>query len=172
MSLTTTLTVGLSATLLQQLDLSQPKDALSYAFPGSLTTGTADAQADILWHDARSLSPNSSDTLDLAGSLVDGLGVTVNLARIKLIIIENTSTVAGDVLLVGGAASNAWEGWTTVAGSKIKVGPKGIVQLYNPSAAAYAVTAGTGDQLKIANSNNSTSASALTYKIIIIGASA
>ncbi len=49
----------------------------------------------------------------------------------------------------------------------VKVKPGGAIALVAPDATGYAVTAGTADQLKVANSAGGTS---VTYDIIIIGA--
>lgn len=49
----------------------------------------------------------------------------------------------------------------------INIRPGGALILLAPDATGYAVTAGTGDLLRIANSAGSTS---VTYDIILIGA--
>ena len=69
-------------------------------------------------------------------------------------------------MLVGGAATNAFINWVGNATDIITVQPNGIFFLMNPTAGGYAVTAATGDILKIANSGAGTS---VTYDIIIIG---
>jgi len=167
-SLATTLSLSLRATLTNTLDLSTPKDDLSYAFADALSQGTGLDAGDVLWHDTRTLTATTSENLDLAGSLTNGLGTTVTFAKVKAIIIVNKSTTAGYNLDIGNATSN---GWTTMFGGSthtIKVGPGGCFANWNPSLAGFAVTAATGDQLKINNGN----AASVDYDIVIIGTSA
>ena len=57
--------------------------------------------------------------------------------------------------------------WVGDPTDKISVRPGGAFILIAPDATGYAVTAATGDLLKIANSAGTTS---VTYDIIIIGA--
>ena len=150
------------------LDLSTVKDALLHEIKTTLSTGTSANQADKVWHDRRTLGAGVSESLDLAGSLTDAFGATVTMAKIKGVLIYNRETTTGLYLQVGGAASNAWSaGMLVDATDKIKIGPSGYNAWASPID-GYAVTAGTGDILKIDNP----SAAAVTYDIIIIGTSA
>jgi hypothetical protein len=167
MALSTNIALTLVATLTGTADLSTPKDTLNYPITDTLDSGTAIDQADKIYRSTRTLGSGANESLDLAGSLTDALGATITFAKVKLILIKNKSTTAANILTVGAAASNAFESWGAT-GSTIKVGPDGFVVLYNPSAAGYAVTAGTGDLLKIANGGSSSTA----YDIIIVGTSA
>ena len=133
-----------------------------------VTNGTGADQADLLWHDQRTLSASTSEDLDLAGSLTNSFGTTVTFARIKGIIVSAASG-NGDNIQVGGAASNQFVNWVANSSDIINVRPGGTFALIAPDATAYAVTAGTGDLLKI---NNADSGAAATYDIYLIGATA
>jgi hypothetical protein len=72
-------------------------------------------------------------------------------------------------VLVGGAASNQFINWVGNSSDIVVVKPGGILFLYTPTDPGYAVTAGTGDLLKIANSGAGTG---VTFDIYIGGTSA
>lgn len=134
----------------------------------SLVNGTGLNQADMLWMDRRTLTASSNEELDLAGALIDAFGATLTFARIKAILIKADATNTNDVH-VGGAAANAFVNWVANSSDIIVVKPGGVFLLGTGHATAYAVTAGTGDKLKI---TNSAGGSSVIYDIIIIGASA
>lgn len=151
------------------LDLGTASDDLKTTpFKWAITSGTGANQADILWHDQRTLTASSSEDLDLRGSLTTAFGGSVANARVKGIIIKAASANTNNVL-VGGASATQFVNWVSDATDVVVVRPGGCFMLMAPDATAYAVTAGTGDLLKIANSAGSTS---VTYDIIVIGASA
>lgn len=168
MALTTALNLNLRATLTGTADLSTPTAEIAKTIATSLTSGTGLGAADQVFSDTRTLTTSSSETLDLAGSLTNDLGATISFARIKMIFINVQTTTAGYTLEVGGNASNQFINWVGDATDKIVVRGGGCFLLYTPDATAYAVTASTGDILKI----NNPSAGSVTYDIIIVGATA
>lgn len=168
MSLTTKLAVTLNAVQLSPKDLTTARAAVDYAKAMQLASGTGANQADQIFSDTRTLAASASETLDLTGTLMDALGATVAMARVKGIIIRAADGNTND-LLVGGAASNGFASWVGDPTDKVKVKPGGILALFAPGATAYPVTAGTGDLLQVGNSGAGTS---VTYDVVIIGASA
>ena len=134
----------------------------------TIANGTGANQADIMWHDQRTLAASTSEDLDLSGVLTDSFGVSVALARVKAIIVSAASANGG-LIQVGGASSNQFINWVANASDIIQIRAGGFMLLVAPDATAYAVTATTGDLLKIANTDG---AAAGTYDIYIIGASA
>ncbi len=168
MALVTDITLALNCSYTNALDLSTVTDALAKAYVDSLATGTGLDQSDVLWHDRRTLASAGTENLDLAGVLTNSFGATATFVKVKLVLIINRSTTAGEKFVIGGHATAAWEGWTTVAGSKITVGPNGFIALYNPSLAGMAVTATTGDLLKVENTGSNSN----IYDVVIIGTSA
>jgi hypothetical protein len=168
MSLTTTLRVALSAVQYAARDLTTVRAPLDYTKSTTLGTGTAAGQADLIFSDTRTLAASASESLDLAGSLVDALGATITFARVKGLIVRAADANANDVV-IGGAASAAFVGPFGDATDKLKIKPGGLLVLMSPGATSYPVTATTADLLQVANSGAGTSVS---YDVIIIGASA
>lgn len=168
-SLTATLDLRLSWEHSNTPDSGGPiiKDFNNITVTDSLANGTGVDSADLIWHDVRSLAASTSEDLDLAGGVSDQFGATVTFARVRGLVIRNQTTTAGHILEVGGASSNDWAGWLGASGDVVKVGPDGCLFIWNPAAAAFAVTAGTGDILKI----NNTGSASTTYQIAVIGAS-
>lgn len=162
-------TAGISAQGTKATGLTQSLDPLAKSYKLDLTDGTGAAQANQQWHASRTLTAGTSETLDLSGSLTDAFGTTVAFARIKAILIKNTSANAAGVLTVGGAASNPWYAPFGAATDTVKIRPGGVLLLACDDATGYAVTAGTGDRLQLANGDGSNS---LTYEIVVVGATA
>lgn len=147
-------------------DFAAPAAPLDYKATLDLADGTGLNQASVMFSDQRTLAASASEELDLSGSLADVLGVSLVLTKIKALVIKAAPGNTNDVV-VGGAASN---GCATMFGDptdKINVKPGGMLVLTAPTVAGYAVTAGTGDLLKVANSGGTTG---VTYDIIILGA--
>lgn len=132
------------------------------------STGTGANAADRIWTDQRTIAASGTDDLDLAGVLVGAFGQTVTFARIRGLIVAASSANTNNVI-VGNAASNGFVTWVGGATHTVTVRPGGLLCLANTDATGYAVTAGTGDLLRIANSGAGTS---VTYDIYLIGASA
>jgi hypothetical protein len=173
LSLTLTANYANSSDLTGAADVS---DQLSKTLSDTLATGTAIDCADRIYRATRTLAATTGEDLDLAGSLTDAFGATLTFARIKGILIKLNTTTAGYTLEVGGtvnqtgatATTNQFATWVGAAAHRIIVRADGIYFLWAPDVTAYAVTAGTGDLLKIYNPN----AASITYDIILIGASA
>lgn len=167
--LTATLKAQLAAVHSSVLDLGivefQPTGVVK-AIP--LASGTGADQADQLWTDTRTLTASSTEDLDLAGSLVNALGATVTFARVRALYVEAAVGNANNVL-VGGASSNGFINWVADATDKVVVRPGGFLLLANRDATGYAVTASTGDLLRIGNGGSGTS---VTYNIAIVGCTA
>lgn len=166
--LTATITGKLSAAQSSALDLGTAKFPLNLAEAISLGNGTGADQADLLWSDTRTIAASGTDDLDLAGSLTSALGGTITFARIRALYVAASSANANNVV-VGGAASNGFINWVADATDKVIVRPGGFLLLANRDAIGYAVTASTGDLLRIANSGSGTG---VTYDIAILGCSA
>lgn len=132
----------------------------------NLDNGSGANQASLMFSDIRTLTASSTENLDLAGSLVDAFGTTLTFAKIKALIVIADAGNTNDVL-VGGAGSNTMLTFFGDATDIVKVKPGGMLVLVAPDATGYAVTASTGDILKVANSSSGTG---VTYKIILIGA--
>lgn len=164
-TLNSTVSVTVQAISAKTGTLSNPRDVLTKSIQKSLTNGTGSNQADKIFRDQRTLADGANESLDLAGVLTDPFGSTLTFAKVKAVIIENLSTT--QTLTVGGAASNQFINWVGTATDTIKIPPGGVFAICAPLA-GYAVTAGTGDLLKILNS----AGASCIYNVIIIGTSA
>jgi hypothetical protein len=170
MALSFSLQIGIRATQTSPLDLSTPVDPLVYNLSAVFASGTGSGQCDKLFHDTRTLTTGASEDLDLAGSLLDFQGNAITFAKVKFILIHNKSTTR--TLTVGGAASNQFINWVGNANDVINLPPSttgapSVLLLLAP-ASGYAVTAATGDLLKITNDSGASA----VYDIIIAGTSA
>ncbi|MFC8583294.1 hypothetical protein ACFUGD_01775 [Streptomyces sp. NPDC057217] len=156
----------------QSVSLAQGKATFPFGLSRSvsLADGTGAGKADRVWTATRTLAASASEDLDLAGVLTDAFGATVSFAKIKALMV---SAAPGNVnnVIVGGASSNGFITWVGGATHTVTVRPGGALALMagDADATGYAVTAATGDLLKIANSGSGTS---VTYSIAIIGTSA
>jgi hypothetical protein len=168
MDLTTKMIAQIQATASKTSVNATPTTTLDHKVTISLTDGTGASKADQVVELDGSLAASTNLEIDLAGSLTDMFGDTVTFARVKAVLIENDSTEADAVLIVGGAAANDWTGPFQDSTDKIEVRPGGIAMFACIDATAWAVTAGTGDLLKIENESGS---NACTYRITIIGES-
>ncbi|MFG3349502.1 hypothetical protein ACGF1Z_31145 [Streptomyces sp. NPDC048018] len=169
MPLISSLAIAADANLTAALDLTTAAAPLAVRSAASWTSGTGAGQADKLFSDRRTLAASATEDLDLAGVLLDAFGAAITWARIKGLIIRADATNQNNVV-VGAASSNAW---ATLLGATstltLRPGASFAVNTGVADATAYAVTAGTGDLLKVANSG---AGSAVNYDIVIIGSSA
>ena len=141
-------------------------DGNSISLIKSMGSGTTAGLADLKWDDRRTVNDAANDDLDLAASLTDSFGASLTFVKIKGIAVYNRNTTAGHNLVIGGG-SNTFSSWLGATGDTITVGPEGLFVLWNPSLAGYAVTAGTGDILRLTGSGGN-----IVYDIAIIGTSA
>ncbi|TSA12010.1 MAG: hypothetical protein D4R73_02955 [Deltaproteobacteria bacterium] len=145
--------------------LADPRKDFELDWEQQFSPGTGAGLVDKEFDDERTLADGASENLDLSGGLTDSYGASIILAKVKILAIKNKSTT--QTLSVGGAASLGFVGWVGDPTDIIKVGPASFALLIcNP--AGVAVTAGTGDLLKILNS----AGAACIYDIFIAGSSA
>lgn len=157
--------LSVAGLLSKDIDIGTLSHNANYSQTFTIANGTSANQANMLFVDTRTISASSSENLDLAGSLTNAFGDTITFTRIKGMIIYANSANTNNVV-VGGAGSNTFINWVADATDEIVVRPGGMVALMAPDATSYAVTASTGDILKVANSS---SGSSVTYDIILIG---
>lgn len=134
--------------------------------------GTGAGQADLLFMDERTVATASNDDLDLAGVLSSAFGATITAAELVAVFIINAprSGAANTTNLTIGGGSNPVVGF--LGGTTPTIGPirpGGFVMIGCGDAAGIgAVTASTGDILRIANSSGASA----TYQIAILARSA
>ena len=152
----------------ETLDLTTVIDSSKLEYSAAVADGVAADQCDKIWHDTRTLAAGASDDLDL-NSLTNtlfGSTVTINFAKVKFLLLVNTSTVAGDDLTLGGAASQEWTAWVGAAGDKVRV-PADSCLLVSNKKNGWTVVNGSSDVLRIGNVGSA----AVTYKIVLAGTS-
>lgn len=147
-------------------DLGNPRQDLAVKAILDLTSGTAAGKADVVFSDTRTLAASATESLDLAGVLIDVFGATASFAKVVALYVKAASANVNDVVL-GGAASNGFVAPFGSATDTIKVKSGGALLLMADG--GYAVTAGTADLLKVTNGSSGTP---VTYDIVIIGRSA
>jgi hypothetical protein len=166
MSLTSSVSINVSATQKGALDIATLGASVARQAALSFATGVGAGKADLLFSDTRTLAASATEDFDLAGTVTDAFGAILSFAKIKAIVIVAATTNVNDVV-IGGATSNGFVAPFGAATDKIKIRPGGIFVLACDG--GYAVTAATADLLKIANSSSGTP---VTFDLIIIGASA
>ena len=160
--------VDLAAKLSEALDL-QTRSApgglkANYAFDQG--TGSTVGNADLLWSDRRSINASSNEDLDFAGSLTGAFGATLTFARIKAVMVKAASTNTNNVVITRPASNGV--PLFAAASDAISVLPGGLFLWVAPGA-GVTVTASTGDLINVSNSG---AGSAVSYEIVVIGASA
>ncbi len=171
MSLTTETLVRFKATQIGPNDFG---GSFSPTMEAMLQTsfGTGANQADLLFIDERTVTTAANDDLDLAGVLTSAFGATITAAELVAVFVINRprSGTANTTNLTIGGGSNPVVGF--LGGTTPTIGPirpGGFVMIGCGDAAGIgAVTAGTGDILRIANSAGASA----TYQIAIIARSA
>ena len=126
------------------------------------SNGTGEDQVGYVWQDkARSLDTTTED-LNLDG-LTDFQGATMTTNNnVAVMYIKNLDTDTGDRLVLGGAAANQMINWVQAANDQINIGADGLFLLISPLD-KYAITAATGDLLRVEAVDTS------TYDILIAG---
>lgn len=169
MPLSTKVHIGFAAKQTSALDLGSADANLARDYAVSLADGVLAGQANRIFSDSRVLAASATEDLDLAGTaLVDVFGAPLTFARVKALVVAalpgNTNNV-----VVGGAASNAWATWVGAAAHTITLRPGAVIALLAGEAdlTAYAVTATTGDLLRV---GNGAGGSSVGYEIAIVGA--
>lgn len=148
-------------------DLTTSNDQLSKIWAAHLDSGSGVGLADRVFHDTRTLGASATEDLDLAAVLVDVFGTTLTFARVKGLFVAASSANTNNVVI--GAGTNPWATLLNATGT-VTLRPGAACGFFAGSAdaTAYAVTAATGDILKITNSGAGTS---VTYDVVVVGSS-
>lgn len=162
MALSGSIQVNIAATLAKALDLQTVSAPLSMAYSWTIASGTAANQADKLFADTRSTA--GTDSLDMAGSLLDAAGDAFTPLRIKGLAIKAAGANTGDLRLSRPSAGVPLLGAT---GDFITIRPGGLLLWVAPDATGIAVTPTTADLIDIVSASGTNA-----YDIAIIGASA
>jgi hypothetical protein len=160
--------VSINSELTNPIDLSTPSSLLNFARQMNFSQGAAAGQADMIWHDRRTIAASSTDSLDLTGSLVGPFGGTaLTFARIKMLAVAPLAANTNNINLQRPSASTGVPLFLAAAGG-IVLKPGGLFLWYDPTAAGVVVTPSTGDIIEVVNAAAGTS---VDYDIVIVGAS-
>ena len=133
----------------------------------ALAAGVGADQSDVLFTDTRTLAASASENIDLAGSLQNAFGSTINMARLKGIFIVAADANTNDVNVTRPASNGA--PIFLAAGDGVAIGPGDFFAITRRGATGFVLTAGTGDLVTL---TNSAGGSSVTYSIVAVGASA
>lgn len=167
MSLTSRFMIEITSKLASGLDLKTVTSDLAKRYTLDLANGVAAKQANVIWDDQRTLAASAVDSLDLAGGgLVDAFGAAFAPAKLRGIVIYSSPANLNNLTLFGDAAHVPL--LNTVA-TTITLHPGGFFAMQWPALAGVAVTAATGDIVKV---TNAAGVNSVTYDIILIGTNA
>lgn len=166
MPLQSQVTIGLNIKQTKALDLGDGSATVLKNIVFTLTDGTGAGKADLLYQDTNSISAFLD--IDLAGTLADAFGTTLNYVRVKGLYVKAADANTANVT-VGGAAANGFVSPFGSATDKIVLRPGAAMLLVAGAAdaTAYAVTAATADLLRITPASGTQA-----YDIIVWGCSA
>ncbi len=157
MTITAQLSVALSVNQAGSNALSGgPYWSHMFDFAQAFANGTGAGQCDLAYFSERTVASASNDDIDLAGALTDALGATITAAELVTLLLINRQkdgTANTTDLTIGGSSNPivGFLGGTTPTIGPLK--PGAIALLASPGAAGLgAVTASTGDILRVANS--------------------
>lgn len=151
-----------SANWSKTLDVGSAAATPKVSAEASFTNGTGANKVQQVGTKAGSIAASGTADIDLAGVLTDPGGDGITFTKVKGFIVKNTST-SGDGLQVDGT----FDTWLKASGDGVgPIMPGGFLAICNPSAAGYAVTAGTGDVITLTNLD---SVNAQTYQVEVIG---
>lgn len=167
MSLSATVRAAISGSQSRAIDLASGRADFAKNLAIALTNGVGANQADLVWHDRRTLAASATEDLDLSGALVDIYGQPVVFAKLKVILVAADVGNTNNVNLTRPASNGV--PLFLAAGDGIAVKPGGVQLWAAPDLAGIAVTPTTGDLITLTNSAGSTG---VTYDIILIGTSA
>lgn len=166
-SLQSQLIVEVAAAYRNILDLGTPADLFTKRARTAFADGTGANAADRMFHDQRTIAASGTEDLDLAGSLSSPFGATLTFVELRLVLVTAAATNTNNVRLSRPASNGV--PLFLAASDGIDVPPGGTFLWACPADGKVTVTAGTGDLLTVANSSSGT---AVTYDIVIIGTSA
>jgi hypothetical protein len=137
-----------------------------WKFGADLTNGTGANQASKMYVAKRTLAGGANETLDLAGSLTDQFGSTITFTAVKGLKISLLTDTTASSILVGNTGANGWLGLFNATTDAVKIRNGYSFAVFGTDAAGMAVTAGTGDLLKVLNQDG---ANVATYTILVYG---
>lgn len=130
--------------------------------------GAALGEINEVFSDTRTLAASAVENLDLAGVLANAFRSAITFNRVKLILAKLRSAVTNQAssILIGGVAAAGFITPFGDATDKLRIRKGGGVLLMTGDTTGFAVTATTGDLLKVANEDG---VNAAVYDIVLLG---
>lgn len=176
-TLTSKITILINSLLANTVGIINAQGQFDRTITHALTSGVGANMADKLYtaQITRTHASPAAD-LDLAGVLVDPLGTTITMVKVKAIAIIAASTNINSVVVGGGATAPMTSIFfdyaaTALAQPAMRIKPGGSMILIAPDANGYALTATTADKLQIANGDEDGTTS-VVVDVVILGVSA
>lgn len=164
-SLTARVQVNITGTLTDATTLTDNQASLAKNWTTALASGTGAGMADKIYTlKAQSIADGGTLSIDCKAALVDAFGAAFTPAKLRTIYIFSTATNTTNLTLFGDA--NGVPILNTAATTSTLT-PGGAFMKVDVSTAGIAVTAGTGDIIKIVNA----AGAAATVDVVLIGTS-
>jgi len=169
MGMTSKITLSVKSVGTKALDLATADDPLDYTkiFDFITGTGATVGNADVQWHDRRTLAASGTEDLDLSGAaLTDAFGQALAFVRLKGLLVVASAANTNNVVFSRPAANGV--PLFAAASDAIPIQPGGAFLWLAPGA-GITVTPGTGDLVTLTNSGAGTP---VTYDFWALGATA
>ena len=145
--------------------IGTPAHQVLFAPNFAFTDGNGASQISRIWTANRTIAASGNDDIDLNGLLVDGIGQTLSLLRVRALFIRAAAANTNN-LVVGPAPTNGFVTPWGAATHSNTVRPGGLLVMVAPDATGFAVTAATADLLRVTNGG---AGSTVNYDIAILG---
>jgi len=148
------------------LGLTTIADASRLAYDAQLDDGAGAGQANLIWHDLRTIAAGGHDDLVLSAlpQTIFGNAVSLQFDTVKALWVVNVAATTGSQLLVGAAPTNPWSAPFGAATHQVRVPADSSLMLVNKND-GWGVAAGAADTLRIANPGSDS----IDYKIVVVG---
>ncbi len=165
-ALSTQISASIAWLFQDTLGLTTIADASRLAFDAQLDDGEDAGQANLVWHDLRTVAAGGHDDLVLSAlpQTMFGNALSLEFAAVKALWLVNITPTAGAQLLVGAAPSAAWSAPFGAATHQVRVPADSPLLLVNKQA-GWPVTNGSADTLRLSNPGSDS----VDYKIVLIG---
>lgn len=140
--------------------LADPTATLALEYAQSLTDGRGSDNANAAYWWSGTIAAAGSAAFDLAGTLTNAFGDTVNFDLVKYVFVRNTSASASLRLV-----ATSWTNWTSGASDYVLIKPDGFLAFGASGATVYDIAAGS-DTITLQNIDGANSA---TYQIGVVG---
>jgi hypothetical protein len=160
-------TISVSPAIVHQsTTASSLMESLSTVYSYTISSGTGNvAYVNCLYTKSGTIVAAGTNTIDLYGTVLNSFGSTLNVVRVKGMILCPSNSVGSPVIFrpsTSGGFTN-WTADTSADGVKVRSG--GCFAIFAKDTTAYPVTATTCDSLDIV----STATNSTTYSLYIFG---